>query len=721
LTRRLLRLAGLLLLPLTLGSVRAQDRPAAAPLLRAGRLAGPLVLDGRLTEAQWAGADSIAALTQVTPVEGGPAASRTVIRVLADERQVVFGIIAYGAAGIPITSFSKARDTDPGNEDYLRLVLDTFQDGRSGYVFSVNPSGARFDGLVVRQGESIDATWDAIWEAATARDGNSWSLELRIPVASLIFSPGRTAWGFNVQRQVKANQEISRWASPAQNVQPTQTSLAGTLTELPRFSLGAGLSVRPALVAGGGHPSSGAKLDGTLRPSLDLTQRIGANLLGSLTANTDFAETDVDTRRTNFTRFPLFFPEKRTFFLEGKDIFEFGPNLGEDVIPFFSRRIGLLEGETVPLRIGAKLNGRAGQTSFGALATRTGAVEGLTDGQTLATVRVQQNVLEESTVGAIATFGDPLGRSGAWTGGADAIYHTSHFRGDKNLTLGAWGTLNRREDLSGNRAAFGLLLDYPNDVLDIAASWKRIGGGFDPSLGFVPRRGVQLYRLSFNYQPRPHRWGIRQMFFEQQYSLATGLNGRWESYQVFLAPVNWRFESGDRIEANVIPQGERLDAPFPIADTVVIQPGSYHFTRYRLEVEFAARRHVSGQLTWRFGPFYAGHLHQLIATADWKPSATFTLRVNAEHDIGRLAVGAFDTSLLGVRALLNLSPDLNLSSFVQYDTDSRSVGSNTRVRWSFHPAGDLFVVYNHNLRELDERWELDSNQLLAKVQYAFRY
>lgn len=171
----------------------------------------------------------------------------------------------------------------------------------------------------------------------------------------------------------------------------------------------------------------------------------------------------------------------------------------------------------------------------------------------------------------------------------------------------------------------------------------------------------------------------------------------------------------------MIPQGERLDAPFPIADTVVIQPGSYHFTRYRLEVEFAARRHVSGQLTWRFGPFYAGRLHQLIATADWKPSATFTLRINAEHDIGRLPVGAFDTSLLGVRALLNLSPDLNLSSFVQYDTDSRSVGSNTRLRWSFHPAGDLFVVYNHNLRELDERWELDSNQLLAKVQYAFRY
>ena len=211
------------------------------------------------------------------------------------------------------------------------------------------------------------------------------------------------------------------------------------------------------------------------------------------------------------------------------------------------------------------------------------------------------------------------------------------------------------------------------------------------------------------------------MFFENEFTLATDLNGRWQSYQFFFAPVNWRFESGDRIEANVIPQGERLDEPFRIADTVVIQPGSYDFTRYRLEVEFAARRPVSGQLTWRFGPFYDGSLHQLIMSGAWKPSATFILQVNGEHDIGRLPTGDFDTSLLGVRVLVNFSPDLNLSSFVQYDTESRSMGSNTRLRWTFAPPGDFFLVYNHNLQDVSDRWRLQSNQLLAKVQYAFRY
>lgn len=701
--------------------LRAQEAGAPAPSLRAGRLAAPLKLDGRLDEPAWRTADSIATLTQVTPVEGGPAASRTVVRVLASSKEIVFGIIAYGAPGVPITSFTKARDTDPGNEDYLGLVLDTFRDGRSGYVIAVNPNGARFDALVARQGEGNDPTWDAIWEAATARDGNSWSAEIRIPVVSLIFNPNLTAWGFNVQRQVKATQELTRWAGPAQNVKVTQTSRAGVLADLPPFSLGVGLSVRPSLVAGGGYPAPGADLDGTLRPSLDVTQRIASNVVGSLTANTDFAETDVDTRRTNFTRFPLFFPEKRTFFLEGKDIFEFGPNLGGDLIPFFSRRIGLLAGETVPLRGGIKINGRAGNTGFGALTTRTGHVDGLTDGQTLGAVRLRQDVLGESTVGVLATFGDPQGRPGAWTAGADAIYHTSHFRGDKNLTLGAWGSLVRRDDLLGSRSAYGLLMDYPNDTWAIGASWKRLGDGYDPSLGFVPRNSIHVYRVFINYQPRPHRWSIRQMFFENELVMVTDLRGRWESYQAFFAPVNWRFESGDRIEANVIPQGERLVDRFAIADTVVIRPGTYNFTRYRLEAEFAARRRVSAQLTWRFGPFYGGHLHQLIMTGEWKPSATFILRVNGEHDIGRLPVGDFETSLLGIRALVNISPDLNLSSFVQYDTDSKSVGTNTRLRWTFDPAGDLFVVYNHNLRELTDRWRRESNQLLAKVQYALRY
>ena len=263
-----------------------------------------------------------------------------------------------------IVSFSVRRDAALNSEDHIRIVLGPFADGRSGYVFAVNPTGARYDGLINPGGESDNPDWDGIWEAATARLPNGWSVEIRIPVLTLAFKPGLHEWHFHVQRRIQRRLETDRWASPNRQYQITQTSRAGLLTDLPEFSLGVGLTVRPAVTGGGGVPSMGAAVEGDFQPSLDFSQRIGANILASGTVNTDFAETEVDTRRTNLTRFPLFFPEKRTFFLEGDDIFSFGLGLDQDVIPYFSRRIGLIEGNEVPISAGGKVNGRiAGSTS----------------------------------------------------------------------------------------------------------------------------------------------------------------------------------------------------------------------------------------------------------------------------------------------------------------------------------------------------------------------
>ena len=702
-------------------SLAAQTEPLSRPRLRAGILSGPIVMDGRLTEPSWAAADSIAGLIQVIPVEGSTPGGRTVVKVLASPSELVFGVVAYAGPGAPPTSFSKARDSDLDEEDYIGLVLDTFLDGRSGYVFAVNPSGARFDGVVVRQGEDIDDSWDTIWEASTARDGDTWSAEIRIPVRSLIFGSGLRSWGLNIERQVQATQEVSRWAGARQNIEVSQTSRAGLLEDLPRFSLGAGLSIRPAVSGGAGYPEPDASLDGSFKPSLDVTKQIGSNLLASLTVNTDFAETEVDSRRTNLTRFPLFFPEKRSFFLEGLDIFEFGPNLGQEVIPFFSRRIGLLEGRVVPLHAGLKLNGRAGQTNFGALLSKTGSVSGLVEGQLMGAARFRQNVLGESSVGAIATFGDPRGRGGAYTVAADAIYHTSHFRGNKNLTIGAWAARVSRDSLAGAREAYGLLVDYPNDRWDIVGSWKHIGDGFDPSLGFVPRRGIDRYRVGINFQPRPDRWGIQQLHFGQSFTLVTGDQGRWETYQVSLTPVSVDLKTGDSFESLITPQGERLVEPFEVADGVTIPAGSFHFVRYQIEARTAERRTVSVGASWSSGGFYTGTLHQLEGDITWRPSSQIILDLSAEHDIGRLPEGNFSATVVELGARVNFSPDLTLSSLIQFDNESQSWGSNTRLRWTFSPFGDLFVVYNHNLREVDNRLGFESNQLLVKAQYTVRY
>jgi hypothetical protein len=525
-----------------------------------------------------------------------------------------------------------------------------------------------------------------------------------------------------VQRRVQRLRETSRWASPARQFQVTQTSRAGLLTGLPEFSLGAGLTVRPAVTGGGGVPAPSIDVEGAFQPSLDLTQRLGSNLLASLTVNTDFAETEVDTRRTNLTRFPLFFPEKRTFFLEGADIFSFGLGLGEDIIPFFSRRIGLVEGSEVPIVAGGKVNGRMGATNVGALSVATRDDNGPVPADAVvAAARVKQNILEESWFGAMVTAGDPIGRTGSWLAGLDFTYATSRFRGDKNFLVGVWGLATRRDGLArGDATAHGFKIDYPNDLWDMQVTYKRIGRDFDPSLGFVPRRAVHLLSGQTNNRTRLTRGPVQQMFHQFQPSLALDLSGQWESYRVFFAPVNWRFRSGDRFEINANPTGERLVVPFEVSRGVFIPAGSYHWRRYRLEAGTAQKRRLYAQATWWFGGFYNGDLDQIQLTGAWNPTPLFTVEFSGERNIGTLATGRFTQTLVGARLRVNLSSDLSIASYTQYDTESDSVGVNTRLRWTFTPVGDLFVVYNHNVRSLLDRWQLDSNQLLIKLQYAWR-
>ncbi|MGE5803019.1 MAG: DUF5916 domain-containing protein [Gemmatimonadota bacterium] len=696
------------------------DTTAPTPVLRAVPARGAIRIDGQLDDPAWHSADSIVTLTQVVPREGGVPSARTIVRVLVEPDALVIGVSAEDPDPAAIVSFAKQRDASLEAEDHIRIVLDTFGDGRTGYVFAVNPSGARYDALVSERGESENDQWDGAWEARTSRSTRGWIAEIRIPARSLIFGSGLDTWGFNIERRIQRFQETDRWASPQRDYQVTRTGRAGRVTGIPRFGLGLGLGVRPALTTAAELPARDAHLETDAEPSLDVTQRVGTNLLGSLTVNTDFAETEVDARQTNLTRFPLFFPEKRTFFLEGADVFEFGLGLGTDVIPFFSRRIGLVEGQQVPLRVGAKLNGQAGSTNVGTLVVHTGALDTLAPATTMGVVRLKENVLRESSIGAIATWGDPLGRSESWLAGADFTYQTTRFHGDKNFLIGVWGLGMGRAGLVGDRSAAGIKIDYPNDLWDVAFSYRRVGDAFDPSLGFVPRPGVHALRLSVTYAPRPGGF-IRQMFHEFVPVLVTELEGEWESYRVFMAPVNWRFESGDRFEFNVVPEGEHLTDPFEIAPGVTVPVGQYRYLRYRLEFESAAKRRLFGQATWWFGTFLDGRLDQLQLTAAWNPVALVTVELDAERDIGKLSAGNFTKDLVGTRLKLNFSPDLQLNSLWQYDNETKLFGSNTRLRWTFDPLGDVFLVYNHNLDQLTGDWAFAGAELLAKVQYAFRF
>ncbi|HEY6224579.1 MAG TPA: DUF5916 domain-containing protein [Gemmatimonadales bacterium] len=699
----------------------------AATTLRATELSNEIALDGRLDEPAWSTADSIVNLVTIEPTEGARPAGQTTVKVLVNASELIFGILCRDSNPAGIVAFAKTRDFDLELEDHVMIVLDPFRDGRTGYVFAVNPNGARFDGLVSAYGEEVNTDWDGIWEAATSRDERGWSVEIRIPIKSLSFKQDLSGWGFNVQRRVQRLLEVSRWAGANRDYEIYQTSHAGQLSDLPRFDLGLGLSIRPGIVGNANRPAPDADRVYKTQGSLDATKKLGANLVASLTVNTDFGETEVDARQTNLTRFDLLFPEKRTFFLEGADIFEFGVGNDEDLIAFHSRRIGL-QGEAedqlqIPITVGGKLNGRVDNTNLGALVVRTRSVDSLQTDATMGAIRVKQNVLSESSAGMIATFGDPLG-IGSWMTGADFTFQTSEFRGDKNIIAGVWGLHNHRDDI-GSANAYGGMIDYPNDLWDVSLRYKHIGQNFSPSLSFVPRNGIQLWQVEAGFRPRPSWPLVRQMFFEFNPALVSDLHGRWESYILSFKPLDWQLESGDRLEFDIEPQGDRPTEDFDLfsadSTSVVVPAGSYRWTRYTVQGALAAKRRFNGEATISTGTFYGGHLNSIAMTVRMKPSAFLTAELGWERNSARLPVGDFIQRLYSGRVQVNVSADLQVSSFIQYDNESRNLGTNSRLRWTFNPLGDLFVVFNHNmLRNLNDRFAFDSNQLLVKLQYAYR-
>lgn len=719
-----------LILLFILGSYLAYSQEFIRPTHSIGAVVDEIILDGDLSEKSWQVAPLLTDLRTTVPLEGGIPTGITEVRVIAQPRNIYFGIICHDPEPAGIVSFSKLRDVDLQNEDHIKIVLDPSLDGQSGYIFSVNPNAARYDALVSNRGESENKNWDGVWEAKTRITDQGWVVEIKIPIQSINYKKGLKEWGFNIERRIQRLQETIRWANVKRDQWFIQTSKAGIINNLPEFTYGWGTSIRPSLVGRytetGKGSSEGESQEFTFEPSIDINQRLGPNVVASLTANTDFAETEVDTRRTNLTRFPLFFPEKRSFFLEGADIFEFGFGLNSNIIPFFSRRIGLYQGTQVPVLLGGKVNGRINRTAFGGLVVGTGAVTAADSTQIpqtqMGVVRVRQNILKESTVGFITTAGDPIGRAGSYLGGVDFTYQTTSFNGDKNFLVGVAALYTDREDISGDQTVFTIKVDYPNDLWDIAGSYVRIGEAFDPSLGFVPRKGVNSYRLGATYGPRPDWHWVRQMRNQLFISYVSDLDGNWQSYSIFTAPINWRLESGDRIEINWLPKGEQLNEDFTIADGVTIPVGAYHFNRYRLEGEFAAKRKVNGQASWWFGSFYDGTLNTYELRLNWNPFKILTFEFEGIRNIGNLPFGNFDQTLIGSRVRLNITPDLQLNSFMQYDTDSKSIGVNSRLHYIFLPLGDIFVVYNYNtIQNLNEEWQLNTSQLIIKARYNFRF
>jgi len=723
-----------LLVGMTSGVVPASaqspdDALAGARVATAVRAEEAIHLDGRLDERAWQRARPIGVFRQREPVENAEPSEATIVRVLYTDDALYIGIVSQDRSPREIVSTQLTRDANLDVDDRITIVLDPFFDHRNGFFFQVNPAGARSDGQVSNNSESLSRDWDGIWNAAARISDEGWIAEVEIPFKTLRFKPGQSVWGFNVERQIKRRQETDRWAAPRQNIWIGNLAEAGRLEGLDGIRQGLGLDVRP-YVSGGAENS-----DGSLTGGIDVLKNVTPNLNAAVTVNTDFAETEADIRQVNLTRFPLFFPEKRTFFLEGAGVFDVaGLASTIDIRPFFSRRVGLVESTTddnitVPLRVGVKLTGRESDYNIGVLDVETGSRHdtGLPGGmvvrQNLMAARVSRNILQQSWIGGIVTHGNPTGAGGNTLVGVDARFATSSFRGNKNLSLALY-MLGTDDKATGTRdAAGGFVIDYPNDRWDVALGWKQIGDGFQPALGFVPRVGIRKTDLNVAFQPRPERWGIRQFFFEFRPTYITNLDNRLENWRVFTAPFNTRTESGEHLEWNYIPEFEHLDGPFEIATGVIIPPGSYQWTRFRAEANTATKRPwvVDAALWW--GGFYNGTRRQIEFGVTLKPNTHVALSVQTERNDVALPQGTFYTQVITGRADYNFSPDVSWANLVQYDNESRIAGLQSRFRWILQPGNDLFLVLNRGwVRTLDDnRFEPSFDRGSAKLQYTFRF
>ena len=715
---------------------------ASPPSLAASRLTSSILLDGRLDEPAWRDAHTIY-LTQQAPNPGEATPYTTEIKVLRSGDALYFGFACHDPDPKAIAVHTQRRDGDVTGDDTIAIVLDTYGDRRTGYFFQINAVGTRVDGLISNP-ESVSLDWDGIWDARTARTLDGWSAEIVIPTRTLSFTPGLDSWGLNFERFVPRGGRIwLRWSSPTLDSFLYDLSRAGTLTGVAGLEQGKGLEISPYAVGKtkrfyGASPRAWQGAMGG-----DVTWKITPELVSVFTVNTDFAETEVDSRQINLTRFPLFFPEKRAFFLEGANQYTFGIGLDEQFIPFFSRNVGLLDGAQIPLDGGVKLNGRVGKWNVALLDVQTretivpdqlvndlGLPSSVVPGTNLLASRISYDFNEHLRIGTIITNGDPEALRRNTLAGLDAVWRTSKFMGDKNLLLGAWAATTQGNLPEGSRTAWGVRIDYPNDLFDCNAQTNQYGEAFDPLLGFLPRPGTRQTNAGCAFQPRPSKDGpfrwIRQEFFENEYSRVTNPQGVLESWDYFMAPINVRLVTGDRFEVNWNPHGEILLAPFEVSPGVIIPAGSYQFTRFRAEAQTSPHRPISFGTTSWFGGFYNGHLLQQENYVRWTSlKGRLQLEVETENDFAHMPQGNFQQKLWQFQGAYAWNPNLIFTSFIQYDTDSNSVGTNNRLRWTIKPGNDLFVIWNRNWQKIITSPTLSlvpqSDLIAVKLRWTFRY
>lgn len=679
----------------TVTAARAQTAHELTKSAAVGRISAPVTVDGTLSEPAWAQAQVIDDFVQQEPNINQPATERTEVRVLADDGAFYFGITCTQAAGV--IARERRRDNPLADDDRFEIVLDSFHDHRNAYHFAINPLGTQYDALATDEGRDVNVDWDERWWSETEITATGWSAEIKIPFSALRSDPTLDEFGVNFLRFTRGSNERVLWTAWDRDFQFLQVSQAGHLTGVRDIPTGLKLRIKPYGLAG---MRRNAITGGSRRRVSDVGLEVAkfsltSALTADLTVNTDFAQTEVDEAVVNLTRFPIFFPEKREFFLERAGIFEFGlggrrgsPQNERNLQMFFSRRIGLTENrQPVDIIAGAKVVGRAAGMDLGVMSVQTDRF-GQTPNSNYTVMRTKRNVLARSNVGAFLSNRQSRSSEYNRVAGADATFTLFKNTDLQGFLAKSW-TPGRNGDSFAGRAKY----NWFTDRYELFAEHLYVGPQFQHDVGFVQRTDIQRSNLAAIWQPRPGVLNIRNLVFRTELIYTSDTARRpLTREQMFQATSRW--QSDDAVRFNITDTFDRLDRPFTIADNVTLPPGDYNFREQFVEGEVGGKRMLSGRVRYTSGEFYSGTRHGVRVTPAFKPSSLLSLETSYEMNDVTLPQGAFATHVVNARVNVNPSNRWLTTTLVQYDSASHRQVLFARVNYIYRPGDDVFLIVN---------------------------
>ncbi len=712
------RISGFFFFLLFSTSLVAQNN--AVTKITAVKITKAIHIDGHLNETAWLNALPIDNFTQRELHNGQPATEKTRVAILYDTQNLYMGVWCYDSQPDKIRAQGMKRDFSSSSDDNFEIVLDTYHDARNGYLFITNPNGARYDALIQNNGDRVNNSWNGVWNVKTSITRDGWFAEFVIPFSTLKFNTAQEqVWGINFERNIRRIREQDLWQAWSRDADLEQVSRAGTLLGLQGLNAVHLLEFKPYGIAGI-ETEPQTKTQTNLNAGGDLNYLITPSMKLNLTVNTDFAQVESDRQQVNLTRFSLYYPEKRDFFLEGRNYFDFG--LGHSTQPFYSRRIGLTEeGEAIPIIAGARILGKTGGATLGAMSLQTADKDSIPSVNSTV-LRWKQDIFKQSTIGVIGVGRlEPNRQNMVY--GTDFRYASSSVFGDKNLSVGgalAQSYTSDREQKTG--LASRIFFDFPNDFIDFSAVWDRSDANFNPETGYQRRTNYQMYNADLRIKPRPKSipWIQKLVFkpFDFNYYIDDSthqMQSLWSEFR----PFGFTTKSGDFFESNIQRRAENLTEDFNIHDDIIIPKGQYWFTRYELQYGTYRGKPYRYFIFFNWGDYYNGQRTEWSVRNVFQINKYLNASINYTQNYVHLPEGNFIINEVSGRLDMALNPDLFGSVFGQWNNDDKEMLFNFRMNWIPTPGTNFFFVINQGFDAGNGSWKATNTTILTKLVWRF--